>query len=815
MKIYNTASLPSHISADETLWLYNGLDSLLTHEIWQKLAPDLGPTYRFERLQLGPVMSLMRRGFAVDTAARDAAINGPGGLIARAYRLGGMTKIDKGGKGTWKVTDESALLQRLAKIVWGKPLNYHSGTQLKAFFYGAGGLRIPEIRESKKGETKVIVNRNALEKITAHYVRGMFIAAIILRLRDIEKQIEVLTKGLSPDGRFIPSYNIGGTDTWRWCLPGDTEVLTPNGWMPFEEWRDQPIAVWDIDQSIRFELAKKVSFKNDRPLIEIVNSRFHLRCTDEHRIPFYSSKRRFDVALASERRQLHAVPLTGFLKRRFEPDVLTRICVMVQADGCVVHDGLIRFHFRKQRKIDRCRQLLTDAGITFRSTIGVEGTTYIYVCDPPKWMRQAKHFGSWLLEHNPTTVIDELVHWDGCRSRHRDKSFTYVTTVKENADWVKTVSHLAGLFASIRGGEKRANANWKPAYRVFVGGDRTTRIQKAHYTNGGAADVVYCAETSTGFFLVRSNGQISVTGNSSSKHPYRHSSNGQNIDPALRHIFIADPGRVFVAVDLKGAESVVVAYLSGDENYIRAVNSADVHVAVCKLIWPDMGWTGDIAADRALADREFWNGKSYRDISKMCGHASSYMSTPFTIARQGNISMAVAEEFQRKYFRAFPGIRKWQQWVAGQIQQTSQLTNIFGMTRTFWDREWDDATVRKAVAFGPQSAVGTLLNIGQYMIWHRHEPAIQLHAQIHDAVVCSVDEKSVEQGLHSILDCIEMPVEVTDINGVTRTMLIKGDAKVGLNWGDRIEKDDGVIINPNGLKKWKAPTTPTPMPLAA
>jgi DNA polymerase I-like protein with 3'-5' exonuclease and polymerase domains len=518
MKIYNTASLPSHISADETLWLYNGLDSLLTHEIWQKLAPDLGPTYRFERLQLGPVMSLMRRGFAVDTAARDAAINGPGGLIARAYRLGGMTKIDKGGKGTWKVTDESALLQRLAKIVWGKPLNYHSGTQLKAFFYGAGGLRIPEIRESKKGETKVIVNRNALEKITAHYVRGMFIAAIILRLRDIEKQIEVLTKGLSPDDRFIPSYNIGGTDTWRW---------------------------------------------------------------------------------------------------------------------------------------------------------------------------------------------------------------------------------------------------------------------------------------------------------SSSKHPYRHSSNGQNIDPALRHIFIADPGRVFVAVDLKGAESVVVAYLSGDENYIRAVNSADVHVAVCKLIWPDMGWTGDIAADRALADREFWNGKSYRDISKMCGHASSYMSTPFTIARQGNISMAVAEEFQRKYFRAFPGIRKWQQWVAGQIQQTSQLTNIFGMTRTFWDREWDDATVRKAVAFGPQSAVGTLLNIGQYMIWHRHEPAIQLHAQIHDAVVCSVDEKSVEQGLRSILDCIEMPVDVTDINGVTRTMLIKGDAKVGLNWGDRIEKDDGVIINPNGLKKWKAPTTPTPMPLAA
>jgi DNA polymerase I-like protein with 3'-5' exonuclease and polymerase domains len=513
MKIYNTASLPSHLGADETLWLYNGLDSLLTHEIWQKLSPSLGPTYRFERLQLGPVMSLMRRGFAVDTAARDAAIAGPEGLIARAYRLGGMTKIDKNGKGTWKVTDESALLQRLAKIIWGKPLNYHSGTQLKAFFYGADGLRIPEIRESKKGETKVIVNRNALEKIVEHYVRGMFIAAIILRLRDIEKQIEVLTKGLSPDGRFIASYNIGGTNSWRW---------------------------------------------------------------------------------------------------------------------------------------------------------------------------------------------------------------------------------------------------------------------------------------------------------SSSKHPYRHSQNAQNIAPELRHIFVADPGRVFLYTDLQGAESRVVAYMSGDANYIKAVESGDVHTTVCKMVWPELPWTGTKDGDRAVADTEYWNGKSYRDIAKMCGHASNYNATPFTIARQGKIPVAVAEEFQRKYFRAFPGIRKWQQWVAGRLQTTSQITNPFGMTRTFWGREWDDATIREAVAFGPQSTVGTLLNVGLYQVWYELEPhTAWLHAQIHDAIVTSVEKKRLAELVPSILRLLTVPIEVTDINGVTRTLIIPPECEYGKNWGK------ATPANPNGLKKWKAPTTPTPMPLAA
>jgi DNA polymerase I-like protein with 3'-5' exonuclease and polymerase domains len=497
VKIFSTQSLPN-LSAQDTLYVYCALDSLLTHEIWDKLQPHLGPTYRFERLQLGPVMSLMRRGFAVDLEARDKAVLGESGLTARAFRLGGMTIVIKNGKGSWGVSDEDALLQKLARIIWGRPLNYHSDTQLKAFFYGA--LRIPEMKESKKGETKVVVNRNALEKIADQYVKGQLFAIIILRLRDLEKQIEVLTKGLAPNGRFIPSYNIGGTDTWRW---------------------------------------------------------------------------------------------------------------------------------------------------------------------------------------------------------------------------------------------------------------------------------------------------------SSSKHPYRHSSNGQNIDPALRHIFVADPDRVFLYTDLQGAESRVVAYLSGDTAYIRAVESGDVHTAVAKMVWPELPWTGDPKKDREIADTEYWNGKSYRDISKMCGHASNYNATPYTIARQGKIAVSVAEEFQRKYFRAFPGIRKWQQWVASQLQLTGQITNPFDMNRTFWGREWDDATVRDAIAFDPQSTVGTLLNVGLYQVWRELEPHdAWVHAQIHDAIVTSVDEKRLDAVGRSILNCLCVPVEVTDINGITRTLLIPPEAECGKNWGK------ASATNPDGLRKW-------------
>lgn len=224
------------------------------------------------------------------------------------------------------------------------------------------------------------------------------------------------------------------------------------------------------------------------------------------------------------------------------------------------------------------------------------------------------------------------------------------------------------------------------------------------------------------------------------------------------------------------------------------------------MVWPELPWTGDPKGDREVADRDYWNGKSYRDVAKMCGHSSNYLVSPYTMARQGGISVAVAEEFQRKYFRAFPGIRKWQQHVAALLQTNGQITNSFGMTRTFWDREWDDATVRMAVAFDPQSTVGTLLNVGLYQVWRELEPHdAWVHAQIHDAIVTSVEKKRVAELAPSILRLLTVPIEVMDINGITRTLVIPPECEVGENWGKCYVDKAGAVINPNGLKKWKQP----------
>lgn len=87
---------------------------------------------------------------------------------------------------------------------------------------------------------------------------------------------------------------------------------------------------------------------------------------------------------------------------------------------------------------------------------------------------------------------------------------------------------------------------------------------------------------------------------SSSKSPFGQGGNLQNVGEKHRRIFVADPGYEMFYSDLKTAESLHVAYLSGDTNYIKA-HEGDVHTWVCRELWPDLPWTGDIKQDKKLA----------------------------------------------------------------------------------------------------------------------------------------------------------------------------------------------------------------------
>lgn len=277
---------------------------------------------------------------------------------------------------------------------------------------------------------------------------------------------------------------------------------------------------------------------------------------------------------------------------------------------------------------------------------------------------------------------------------------------------------------------------------------------------------------------------------SSSRNAFGGGMNAQNLTEELRHIFISSPGKKLAYIDLEQAESRAVAYLSGDKGYQDACNSGDLHTTVTRLIWPNKAWTGDFAHDRKLADAPFYRQYSYRDMAKRGGHGSNYLGTPRTMAKHLKIEPKIMEDFQYGYFRAFPGIKEWHLKTATRLQSTGSLTTPFGRRRPFLNRLSDNATIREAVAFVPQSLIADYMNAGVCRLWAWGK--VDLLAQIHDAVVFEYPEDQD----HLVLEASKiLSAEITLTNG--DKFSIPSEPNVGWNWGKESEN------NPLGLRKLK------------
>jgi len=294
---------------------------------------------------------------------------------------------------------------------------------------------------------------------------------------------------------------------------------------------------------------------------------------------------------------------------------------------------------------------------------------------------------------------------------------------------------------------------------------------------------------------------------SSRGSPFSTGTNMQNITEELRNIFIPDKGYTMFYADLEQAESRAVAYLSGDEAYIKACESNDLHTTVSKMVWPDLGWTGDPDEDKLIAKQPYYRHFSYRDLAKRAGHGTNYVLTARSLANHMKIEQKYGIRFQLLYYGgmeletslmrwgfsdilerhpakknlrdgkfyvhvpgAFPGIRKWHDDVAYELQSMGILTTPLGRERQFWGRLTDDTTLREAVAYKPQSLVGDILNYGLYRIWNELEPEVQVLGQVHDAVIGQT--KTIDKHEKFVLDCLTNPINV---NG--REMIIPVELK--------------------------------------
>lgn len=282
--------------------------------------------------------------------------------------------------------------------------------------------------------------------------------------------------------------------------------------------------------------------------------------------------------------------------------------------------------------------------------------------------------------------------------------------------------------------------------------------------------------------------------------------NFQNITEELRRIFIPDPGMKLYGIDKAQSEARDVGWFCGlvfgDWSYLDACESGDLHTNVTRLLYPEWNWTNDPKLNRQLAERRFYRLFTYRDASKRLGHATNYYGKPQEISKQTRIPQHLVEEFQRRYFTAFPCIPMMHQWVAAQIQRHRFLVNSFGRRRDFFDHPKSPDTLKSAIAYLFQSATGDCLNLGLWRLWKNMGREIQILSQLHDAVYFQApipaNDNEEQAMLKRALDCIQ----VTQRHKSGRTMTIPGEIVSGFNWAHRfrlLSNGSREEWNPRGL----------------
>ena len=415
------------------------------------------------------------------------------------------------------------------------------------------------------------------------------------------KKYQAMENTVCADGRVRGMFQFyGASRTGRFCLTGDHEVLTATGWTRLDEWQGGAIACWNEEsEAISFQNAQSVSFEYSGEMYSYRDCRIDQCSTPDHKMRV---QRRYgmaweDMTVEQMAHYRPVIPLMGYRYHRgcANPAWL-RVLIMTQADGKYTADGAVVFNFKKLRKIARCKSLLRKAEIPFVVSEYKDGVTRISVMarNVPLWLRQFRNktFGFWLLDENPDIFFDELPNWDGYYPAAN--SIQYTTTNKQNADIVQALAHMSGRVCIMKTRHHPEHPEWKDAYVLDIWlspkNGHEIRVKPCVEMFNGK---VYCAVTSTGYFLVRRNGRVWVTGNSGrlvqlqnlpqNKMPdleqaralvrsgnydavrLLYDSTLDVLSQLIRTAFVPREGCTFFVADFSAIEARVLAWLAGEE----------------------------------------------------------------------------------------------------------------------------------------------------------------------------------------------------------------------------------------------------------
>jgi DNA polymerase-1 len=267
------------------------------------------------------------------------------------------------------------------------------------------------------------------------------------------------------------------------------------------------------------------------------------------------------------------------------------------------------------------------------------------------------------------------------------------------------------------------------------------------------------------------NQAVAATGRLSSSDP-----NLQNIPirtelgRQIRRAFIAPPGAVLISADYSQIELRVLAHMAGEEALIEAFRAGeDIHERTAlKLFGPASG----------LDPHEL------RGRSKMVNYAVLYGKTPFTLAKDINVSQEAAQEFINAYFTGFPRVRAFIDQMLEDARTTGVVRTIFGRRRlvpnlTSRNFQMRSQAEREAVNMPIQGTAADILKkamIDLHAELPKHGLSSRMILTVHDELLFESRREEADATAALVRDRME--------HAASLTVPLTVDVGISDNWND-------------------------------
>lgn len=255
-----------------------------------------------------------------------------------------------------------------------------------------------------------------------------------------------------------------------------------------------------------------------------------------------------------------------------------------------------------------------------------------------------------------------------------------------------------------------------------------------------------------------------------------------DVGAEVRSMFVADPGHVFVNVDLSQAEAREVALFARDEYLLNLfATGQDVHSITAS-------WIFNKSPEFIHKETERFIGKTSRHSAAYMSGKRRYMLSVNNDIKKFKINMMPISEFKAgqiltTFFQKSPNIREvFHAEVIAQLHQDQTIINGYGRRRQFLSR-LDDSMYREALAHICSSTIAD--HVKHSLLKAKEiDPTLRIVVESHDAVtLISPEDKKFEQA-RLIKELFEIPIPHDKCSLPRDPLKIPADVEMGYNYRD-------------------------------